>query len=112
MNPHRSGTEGENSSDNGRGPIQATRLVVPIISAIVAISAIVSWTWIAAAQFGEIHLQITNTRNELAAQIREVAYKLELQEARFSDRYTASDHRQFVLELMRLNPTIKLPETR
>jgi hypothetical protein len=112
MNPQRSSTEGENFSENGRGNVPVTRLVIPVISAIVAISAIVSWTWIAAAQFGEIHLQITNTRNELAAQIREVSYKLELQEARFADRYTASDHRQFVLDLMRLNPTLKLPENR
>lgn len=113
-------TDGAISSDSQRA-VPVGRINVPVLVALGAFAAIVSWTWIAATQFATIHLEIVTTRNELsnqataaytelAKQIAAIQYQLKDQENRMSDRWTGTDHRRFVLDLMRANPNLKLPE--
>jgi hypothetical protein len=110
-----------NSSENGRASISINRLSIPVVSGIVAVVAIVSWTLVGMSQFAAMRLEYTTGHEQLAKQqsegfadlakqIREVSFKLELQDTHKGEYYTIADHRRFLLELLRNNPTIKLPE--
>jgi flagellar basal body-associated protein FliL len=113
--------EEQEAPDNERAPISLTRISVPLVAGIVAIVAILSWTYTAWSQYSSMREENTARYNslakeqaagfaELAKQVREVTFKIELQEAHKGEYYTIAEHRRFVLELLRLNPTLKLPE--
>lgn len=121
MNPQKSNAEGQETPDNGRAPISLNRISIPLVAGIVAVVAIMSWTYTAWSQYSAMREENTSRYNtlakeqaagfaELAKQIREVTFKIELQEAHKGEYYTIAEHRRFVLELLRLNPTLKLPE--
>ena len=109
----------EKTSDT---PITIRQVVIPVVSGIVAVSAIISWVWIAATQFAsvrdelalvrvEVSAQIAKTQSALEKQIDQIGHRLDMQEVKMADRWSGNDMKRWASDLGRLNPSLRVPDT-
>jgi uncharacterized iron-regulated membrane protein len=95
-------------------PIAANKITVPAIVAIGVIITVAitvgSWTWVVGSQFSGMRDQIRDGNQALGERINEIKNRIDMQEVKMSDRWTATDQRVWSSELARRNRDLNVPE--
>lgn len=95
-------------------PITASRITIPALVAVGVIVTVAitvgSWTWIVGSQFSGMRDQIRDGNQSLEKRIDEIKSRMDIQEIKNADRWTATDQRVWASELARRNRDLNVPE--